>query len=323
MVAILPPTTHSHAVRNSWTQTDLAQLDIEDILDAWEATVADWTPLPPSPTPKPRDSAISTVSSSMTADSLSPELAAFPFAPVSPASLASTAPSTPPKNSDELIGLDDLFLPTRSSAFNTFTSPSKTASSSASPAPPTQRRPSAVRALAERFEANLPPAPPPPRRPSLAPSDASSSSSGAPSVGLGLGLAGGRAARQVYPRAPPLPASAAATANQSKAGGGSGAGFFGRRERESSLTSLSGPGSGASSVHSGSGGAPSVSKSVKELEKEERRARKEEKRREWEERKERVKRDEEAMRARAIKEGQGKGRMMAGRGAGGMLSILN
>ncbi|GAA5930936.1 hypothetical protein JCM3775_000757 [Rhodotorula graminis] len=259
------------AARMSWTHTSLAELAIEDMLEAWDwagqggfvphhdepavgaaATTAPRSRLPRTSSlmqlavgpgavaqPGQRDARSRAPSSSSSnaspVEALDPGFDSFHRAPT-PSGMPALPPSSPPPHhelptstSSDLVSLDDIFgaATGRSSPFPTLSSTTHLPTS----APP---RPSGllknVRALAERLDANLPPAPvlaaslPPPShvhppaprpRPSVAPSSASiaSGSTGSDSFSGGSGSSTSTARAEnrplaMYPRPPPAPRGA-------------------------------------------------------------------------------------------------------------------
>lgn len=269
-----------HPGRISWTQTALAELDIEDLLDSWQDSWgglsggqgtfvpleegADLEPRPhsPSPAPKPRLSRTSSLlqlavepsastaahlqrggprqrspssnnssNASSPIESLDPGYDFFQFPPT-PSGVTCAPPPTSSAPADstkrergEIVSLEDIFgaTPGRSSPFPTLSSTSHLATSS-HPAPRAPSLLKNVRALAERFEANLPPAPvlattsnhhssgggASTPRPSLAPSSASIAS-GSTGSGSGSSASTARAENRplaMYPRPPPAPRGA-------------------------------------------------------------------------------------------------------------------
>ena len=261
------------AARMSWTQTSVAELAIEDMLEAWDwaGQAAAFVPHEDEPAhgavsaatarsrlprtssllqlaveplapfhpckPSARSKAPSSSSSASPVEALDPGFDHFNRAPIPSGLPAPRSPSPPPpprdlptSTSGDLVSLDDIFgaAPGRSSPFPTLSSTTHLPPS----APP---RPAGlfknVRALAERLDANLPPAPvlvtslpppshthPPPSaraRPSVAPSSASvasgSTGSGSFSGGSGSSTSTARAENRplaMYPRPPPAPRGA-------------------------------------------------------------------------------------------------------------------
>ncbi|GAA5851111.1 hypothetical protein JCM9279_000326 [Rhodotorula babjevae] len=261
------------AARMSWTQTSVAELAIEDMLEAWdwagqgafaphddEPALGGAAPTAAARSRLPRTSSLlqltvepgaavqlgkrdvrsraasSSSSSASPIEALDPGFDSVRHAPI-PSGIPALRPASPPptprelptSTSGDLVSLDDIFgaAPCRSSPFPTLSSTTQLPPS----APP---RPSGlfknVRALAERLDANLPPAPvlvtslppasrahpPPPRpRPSVVPSSASvasgSTGSGSFSGGSGSSTSTARAENRplaMYPRPPPAPRGA-------------------------------------------------------------------------------------------------------------------
>ncbi|BGP40631.1 hypothetical protein JCM10450v2_004626 [Rhodotorula kratochvilovae] len=204
-----------HAPRISWTQTDLAELDIEDLLGAWD-DVGGWAAFAPVEDPPPSRSASPAPRQRLPRTSSLLQLAVEPLSP-SKAALQTAAPFPDPRGRSASSGSSpvespdpgfDFFqfppiappspprpsstpetLPKSTSADlisldDIFGPSSNVARASPFPTtplpPPSASLPSApaARALASHFEANLPPLPAAARRPSIAPSSISIASSG-------------------------------------------------------------------------------------------------------------------------------------------------